>query len=119
MVCINFLLFLCKLFLDNIEKILISTDADLEAKEMEETETETSYINGGVEKTVIKIKQYHKGREVDLSRYETYRMMIEILLTYNEELDDALGLEVAMQSAPLSFKIAFNTLVRYGILKQL
>jgi predicted metal-dependent hydrolase len=104
---------------DNIEKILTSTDADLEAKEMEETETETSYFNGGVEKTVIKVKQYHKGREVDLSRYETYRMMIEILLTYNEELDDALGLEVAIQGAPLSFKIAFNTLVRYGILKQL
>lgn len=104
---------------DNIEKILTSTDSDLEARDVEELETKITNINGGVERTEITTKKYHKGREVDLSRYETYRMLIEILLTYHEELDDALGLEVAMQNAPLSFKIAFNTLVRYGILKQL
>lgn len=104
---------------DNIEKILTSTDSDLEAKEMEETETKTTYINGGIEKTEITTKKYHKGREVDLSRYETYRTLLEILVTNNEELDTSMGLELGMKSAPLSFKVAFNTLVKYGILKQL
>jgi hypothetical protein len=104
---------------DNIEKILTSVDPDLEARNIEDIETRVTNLNGGVEKTEIITKKYHKGREVDLSRYETYRMLIEILLTYNEETDDALGIEIAMQNAPLSFKIAFNTLVKYGILKQL
>lgn len=104
---------------DNIEKMLTSTDSDLEAKEVEETETKTTYINGGIEKTEITTKKYHKGREVDLSRYETYRTLLEILFSNNEELDASMGLELGTKNAPLSFKVAFNTLVKYGVLKQL
>ena len=104
---------------DSIESILTSKDDDLSAKQVEETETKTTYIAGGVEKTEVTVKQYHKGREVDLSRYDTYRMLIEILLTYNEEIDDTLGTEMALQDATIPFKIAFNTLVKYGVLKEL
>lgn len=103
---------------DGLENILKS-DPDLEQKDIKETETKTTYIQGGVEKTEITERSYYKGREIDISRYETYRTLIEILLTYNEESDDTLGPEKALHSTPLPFKIAFNTLVRYGILKEL
>lgn len=105
---------------NGIDNMLKSEDPDLESKDIEETETETTYINGGLEKTIVKTRGYHKGREVDLARYETYRMLIEILLTYNEESEDGvLGIERSLSKTPLSFKIAFNTLVKYGILKAL
>lgn len=104
---------------DGIDNMLKSDDPDLESKNVEETETETTYINGGVEKTKVNTRTYHKGREVDLSRYETYRTLLEILLTYNESDDDALGVERSLSKTPLPFRIAFNTLVKYGILKSL
>lgn len=104
---------------NGIDNMLKSDDPDLESKDVEESETETTYINGGVEKTTVKTRGYHKSREIDLSRYETYRTLLEILLTYNEEDDASLGVERSLLKTPLSFKIAFNTLVKYGILKSL
>jgi hypothetical protein len=104
---------------DNIEKMLTSIDSDLEAKDIEDTITKTINTNGAIERVEIETRKYHKGREVDLSRYETYRTLLEIVLSYNDDSDDALGLEMSMKDAPISFKIAFNTLVKYGILKQL
>jgi hypothetical protein len=104
---------------DGIDNILKTDDPDLVSKEIEENETETTYINGGIEKTKVNTRTYHKGREVDLSKYETYRTLLEILLTYNESDDDSLGVERSLSKTPLPFRIAFNTLVKYGILKSL
>lgn len=105
---------------DGIDNMLKTGDPDLESKEMEEVETETTYINGGIEKTIVKTKTYHKSREVDLARYETYRYLLEILITHNDEdSDDLMGVELGLKTSPLPFKIAFNTLVNYGILKEL
>jgi hypothetical protein len=103
---------------DGLENIL-KPDADLESGEIEESETKTTYIQGGIEKTEVIIKKYHKGKEIDISKYETYRTLIEILLSYNEESDDTLGPERGLNSTPLPFKIAFNTLVKYKVLKEL
>ena len=103
---------------DGIQNILKS-DEDLESGEVIETDTKTTNINGGVEKVEITTRQYHKGREIDISKYETYRTLIEILLTFQDDGDDSLGTERALSSAPLPFKIAFNTLVKYGVLKEL
>ena len=104
---------------DGIDNILKTDDPDLVSKEIEESETETTYINGGIEKTKVNTRTFHKGREVDLSKYETYRTLLEILLTYNESDDDSLGVERSLSKTPLPFRIAFNTLVKYGILKSL
>jgi hypothetical protein len=103
---------------DGLSNIL-KNDPELEQKEAKETETKTTYIQGGVEKTEVIERTYYKGLEIDISRYETFRALFEILLTHNEESDTTLGAERALNDAPLSFKLAFNTLVKYGILKQL
>jgi hypothetical protein len=103
---------------DGLENIL-KPDADLESGEIEETESKVTYIQGGVEKTEMIVKKYHKGKEIDISKYETYRTLLEILLSYNEESDDTLGLERGLNSTPLPFKIAFNTLVKYKVLREL
>ncbi len=100
-------------------KNILRTDPQLEEKDAKESETKTTYIQGGVEKTEIVERTYYKGLEMDISRYETFRYLLEILLTYNEESDTTLGAERALNDTSLPFKIAFNTLVKYGVLKQL
>lgn len=103
---------------DGLNNIL-KTDPELEQKEAKETETKTTHIQGGVEKTEIVERTYYKGLEIDISRYETFRALLEILLTYNDDTDTTLGPERALKDSPLPFKLAFNTLVKYEILKQL
>jgi len=38
------------------------------------------------------------------------------VLIYNEEIDDTLGIDRAFSEAPISFKLAFNTLLDYDII---
>ena len=60
-----------------------------------------------------------RGREIDGAKYEMVRLMIEILMDGTEETDDdTLGADRALEKTSLSYKIAFNTLYTYGILKE-
>jgi hypothetical protein len=59
-----------------------------------------------------------RGKEIDATKYEIIRLMIETLIDYSEEIDDSLGYERALQKTPLSYKLAFNTLYENGILKE-
>ena len=45
-------------------------------------------------------------------------MMIETLIDYDDESDTSMGAERALDKTPLSYKLAFNTLYHYGILKE-
>jgi len=58
------------------------------------------------------------GLHIDVTKYEMYREMIGGIMMYNEELDNKMGI-VALNSATIPFKIAFNTLLMKGILKEL
>jgi len=60
-----------------------------------------------------------RPKELELSKFEVIRDMLEIIYSYNEDLDDSLGTERALNKTTISFKIAFNTLQYYGILKTL
>jgi hypothetical protein len=66
----------------------------------------------------VTTKIFDKPKEIDLTKYEIIKALIEIILTYNDDFDDALGFNRALNSAPLSFKISFNTLIEYGIIKE-
>ena len=46
-------------------------------------------------------------------------MCLEILFTYNETIDDTLGQDRAFKDTTIPFKVAFNTLINYGILKEI
>ena len=58
------------------------------------------------------------GLHIDVTKYEIYREMIGALMMYNEEVDNKMG-KVALNSTTIPFKIAFNTLLMKGILKEL
>lgn len=108
--------------LESFTSLLASTKFDSDGKEIKgiEIETKTDYDSEGnpLNTTVIH-REYEKGAEIDGPKYDVLRMCLEILMTYNEEVDDKMGFENAMAKTSISFKMAFNTLLQYGILKEI
>ena len=59
-----------------------------------------------------------RDRELNTARYEILRTMLEVIVDTGDDFDDSLGIDRALESSTLGFKLAFNTLLQYGILKQ-
>lgn len=53
---------------------------------------------------------------ISVVKYETIKLMLEVLMGENEEVDDALGTKGANQLS-IPFKIAFNTLLSKNLIK--
>jgi len=58
------------------------------------------------------------GTQIDVTKYEMYREMIGALLMYNEQIDNKMGM-VGLNNTTVPFKLAYNTLLMKGILKEL
>jgi len=57
-------------------------------------------------------------QQISVTRYETFKSLIEVILTEREELDENLGIHAA-KNLTIPFKIAFNTLLMNKIIKTL
>jgi len=57
------------------------------------------------------------SQHISVVKFETIKMMLEVVLTEREEMDDNLGIRGSSKSLSIPFKIAFNTLLRHGIIK--
>lgn len=57
-------------------------------------------------------------QQISVTRYETFKSLIEVLLTEREELDESLGMHGA-KDLTIPFRIAFNTLLINKIIKTL
>lgn len=60
-----------------------------------------------------------REREVNTARYEILRTMLEVVVDTGDDFDDSLGVDRALESTTLGFKLAFNTLLNYGIIKEI
>lgn len=99
---------------------LIASDESLQAKELEDVDTiEYFDADGKLTKTKVVKKKYTKGKEVDGARYDIINFMLQVVLSPMEEMDDTLGAARALSNAPLNYKIAFNTLLEFGVLKMI
>lgn len=108
-------------FIVDLNKLseLLTDDESLKSQTVTEKEVlEVRNEKNELVSTETTTRTYNKGKEIDASRYDLFRMFFEVLLTYNEEFDDTLGFDRAMQRATLPFKITFNTLLEYGVLKE-
>lgn len=56
-------------------------------------------------------------QHISVVKFETIKMMLEVVLTEREDIDDNLGIRGSSKSLSIPFKIAFNTLLRHGIIK--
>ena len=91
------------------EIVRIEPDVRIE-KNLELTEDEESLEeNETVDESVM---------QIDVTKYELYREMIGTLLSYNEEIDDRMG-KVALNKTSVPFKLAYNTLLMKGIIKEI
>lgn len=88
---------------DKVTSTTITTNKDSDGNVISIEEVENSML---------------RGKEIDAAKFEVIRTMVEIVLTFDEEIDTSLGAERALNKTPLSFKIAFNTLLHYGIIKE-
>jgi hypothetical protein len=57
-------------------------------------------------------------QQISVTRFETFKTLIDVVLTEREELDESLGVHGA-KDLTIPFKIAFNTLLINNILKTL
>jgi hypothetical protein len=57
-------------------------------------------------------------QQISVTRFETFKSLIDVILTEREELDESLGVHGA-KDLTIPFKIAFNTLLINNILKTL
>jgi hypothetical protein len=55
---------------------------------------------------------------INIVSYDIIKMMIEVVITERDEIDETLGIHSANKLS-IPFKVAFNTLLRYNILKSL
>jgi hypothetical protein len=88
-----------------------------------DTETENRYVpvegastNVALIETVVHSREYEKAVQIDGPKYDLLRMSLEVLLTYAEDTDDTLGADRVLSGTTIPFKIAFNTLLHYGVL---
>lgn len=54
---------------------------------------------------------------IDVTKYETIREMLGVIMDNNTEVDSKMGV-IGLNSLPISFKIAYNTLIHYDILNE-
>jgi hypothetical protein len=105
-------------FID-LEKIdeIIGADESLRAKILEDVEHNVFYdAQGTVINSNTTTRNYHKSKEIDGAKYETINTMLHIIMQEPEPLDDTLGSKRAFEGMPFNYKIAFNTLLYFGIL---
>ncbi|NIQ16122.1 MAG: hypothetical protein GTO02_17540 [Candidatus Dadabacteria bacterium] len=105
--------------LEVIDK-LVDNDESLAAQNLSELQTVEFYDEKGqLTGKEVTTRTYAKGKEIDASKYGTIMGFVETVMNYDDEIDETLGIERGLNASPLSFKIAFNTLLRYNILKEL
>jgi regulator of PEP synthase PpsR (kinase-PPPase family) len=61
-----------------------------------------------------------RTKELEAAKYDILRELLMVVLDYDngDEDDVLLGAERALSKTPLSYQIAFNTLINYGVLKE-
>jgi hypothetical protein len=83
--------------------------------DVDELEEQVSMFNS---KLPLISGETENEQQISVTRYETFKNLIEVILTEREELDDTLGIHGA-KDLSIPFKISFNTLLINKIIKTL
>jgi hypothetical protein len=83
--------------------------------DVDELETQVSMFNSKLPQISVETEN---EQQISVTRYDTFKNLIEVVLTEREELDENLGVHAA-KNLTIPFKIAFNTLLINKIIKTL
>jgi len=103
---------------DAFNKVVTTTE-NKPTDKVSTLETRT-YLDSNNDVTNIDILETSsdRGREIDTPKYDILRTMIDVILDLNEDTDTSLGADRALSKLTFSQKLAFNTLIYYGIIKE-
>ena len=59
-----------------------------------------------------------ENEQISVTRYETFKLLLDVVLTERESIDESLGIHSA-KDLSIPFKISFNTLLLNKIIKKL
>jgi|19_taG_2_1085344.scaffolds.fasta_scaffold03282_5 hypothetical protein len=62
-------------------------------------------------------KEIEYEKQIDVSKYEMTKLMLEIIFSNSEDMDNKMGI-AGLESLSTSYKLAFNTLLYHNILKE-
>lgn len=99
---------------------VVSNDDYFKPGEQTDTDVTEVYDEGNnlVQRQVTK-RTYQKEKLYDVAKFDIISRCIDVILTQNEDIDNALGYAKGFESLPINFKFAFNTLLRYGIIQEI
>lgn len=87
------------------------------------TKTTQTYLDekGVVTSTTVTETEEERGSLIDSNKSDLLRTLVDTVFMSGEgeDSDDTLGSEHALKNAGVDFKIAFNTLIAYKILKEI
>lgn len=97
---------------------LLTNGSVFKGGEVQDVETtEVFDANNKLVSKTVSTKKYFRGKEVDMFKYENINDMIGIIFSNDEESDSGVkSNKKELENQPLSFKVAFNTLLEYGVL---
>lgn len=81
--------------------------------DVDELETQVSLANS----KLIPLSGDSETEQISVTRYETFKLLIEVVLSEREGIDDSLGIHSAKELS-IPFKISFNTLLLNKIIKK-
>ena len=107
-----------KVFTINMTKLGVALHNDEPRTGIEKEEIKHYGESGNKVESTIKTKEFDKGLEINAPKYNLINICLETVFSERDEVDDGLGFERAMKETSFSFKLAFNTLLDYGILEE-
>jgi len=84
---------------------------------MESIKLENELLNKVEEKEEVEDKNIPYDYAINAAKYELIRLFLDVLLSSNEEIDEKMGYR-SLDNLSFPFKLSFNTLVEYKIIKE-
>lgn len=86
---------------------------------MESIKLENEFLNKveEKEKEEVEDKNIPYDYAINAAKYELIRLFLDVLLSSNEEIDEKMGYR-SLDNLSFPFKLSFNTLVEYKIIKE-
>ncbi len=103
--------------LEELDEMLL-LDKDAGNKITTKDVVEVANALGDLESTTTTTREHIKHKEIDGIRFEIIRNFISDIGDENYEADPKMG-EASLEKTSIRFKLAFNTLLAYNILKKL